>query len=370
MPPCLRGLPSARLASPAAPDKGARHEARNGCDNRPAGFAGLGGGLPVAATAQQDYPNRPVRLISINAAGGMVDAMLRMLAERMSADLGQPVLVENRPGANGLIAAEATLRAAPDGYAILVANGTTFTVVPWLQRQLPYDPLGSFSPIGRVLISGAVLAGPGNVPFSDLPGLKAWAQRRGERLTYGSWGIGSGAHLFGEVLHKQYGIPLEHVPYRGEQAALTDLIAGRVALTFCTAFGAKPFAGAGSLKPLGVTGSQRSPIFPDLRTFSGARRRGLRPRHLRGCMGTAGPAARHRGPGQCGAPGRAGGPRSAGADARGGPGARTEFAGGADGDHRRGDAAMAGADRSGRGAAGVKASQRTGREATGGSEPC
>ena len=227
----------------------------------------LGAGLPVAATAQQDYPNRPVRLISINAAGGMVDAMLRMLAERMSADLGQPVLVENRPGANGLIAAEATLRAAPDGYAILVANGTTFTVVPWLQRQLPYDPLGSFSPIGRVLISGAVLAGPGDAPFSDLPGLKAWAQRRGERLTYGSWGIGSGAHLFGEVLHKQYGIPLEHVPYRGEQAALTDLIAGRVALTFCTAFGAKPFAGAGSLKPLGVTGSQRSPIFPDLHTF-------------------------------------------------------------------------------------------------------
>jgi tripartite-type tricarboxylate transporter receptor subunit TctC len=223
--------------------------------------------LPATADAQQAYPTRPVRLISINAAGGMVDAMLRLLAERMAVDLGQPVLVDNRPGANGLIAAEATTRAPPDGYAVLVANGTTFTTVPWLQRQLPYDPVHGFTPIGRVLISGAVLVAPADAAFADLPGLRRWARARGESLTYGSWGSGSGAHLFGEVLHRQYGIPLEHVPYRGEQAALTDLIAGRVALTFCTAFGAKPHAAASTLKPIGITGSRRSPIFPDLPTF-------------------------------------------------------------------------------------------------------
>lgn len=229
----------------------------------------LAGGLvlPGLARGQQPYPNRPVRLISINASGGMVDAMLRLLAEGMARELGQPVLVDNRPGANGLVAAEATVRAAPDGYSILVANGTTFTVVPWLQRQLPFDPATGFTPIGRVLTSGAVLMASASAPYSDLPSLRRWAQQRGERLTYGTWGIGSGAHLFGEVLHKQYGLPMDHVPYRGEQAALTDLLGGRVTLTFCTAFGARPHVAAGTLKPLGVTGSGRSPIFPELQSF-------------------------------------------------------------------------------------------------------
>jgi len=223
--------------------------------------------LPSLARAQPAYPSRPIRLITINAAGGMVDAMLRLLAERMAGALGQPVLVENRPGANGLVAAEATTRAAPDGYAILVANGTTFTTVPFLQANLPYDPVAGFTPIGRVLISGAVLAAPAAAPFTDLAGLRGWAMAQKDPVTYGTWGIGSGAHLFGQVLRRRYGLPLEHVPYRGEQLALTDLVAGRVGLTFCTAFGARPQVEAGAIRPLGVTGSARSPIFPALPSF-------------------------------------------------------------------------------------------------------
>jgi tripartite-type tricarboxylate transporter receptor subunit TctC len=228
----------------------------------------IGLALPGLARGQPAYPSRPIRLISINAAGGMVDAMLRLLAERMATDLGQPVLVENRPGANGLVAAEAATRAAPDGYSILIANGTTFTTVPFLQRSLPYDPITGFTPIGRVLISGAVLAAPGDAPYANLDGFRRWAQARREPITYGTWGIGSGAHLFGEVLHKRVGIPLEHVPYRGEQPALTDLIARRVGVTFCTAFGAKPHVETGAIKAIGVTGTRRSPIFLALPTFT------------------------------------------------------------------------------------------------------
>ncbi|MCS6930753.1 MAG: tripartite tricarboxylate transporter substrate binding protein [Acetobacteraceae bacterium] len=229
-------------------------------------LAGLSPLLAAPALAQ-GWPNRPIRLILPFAPGGAIDALARLLAERMSADLGQQVVVDPRPGANTVVGAEAAARAAPDGYTFMITTNSTHTNNPHLVPNLPYDPLRSFDPITLLSWGSVVFLAPAEAPYSGVPGFAAWARGRAEGTTYGSWGIGSAGHLYGALLARQSGARLEHVPYRGEQPAIADMIGGRLDTTFASPVGAKPQIEGGRVKALGSVGARRSPALPEVPTF-------------------------------------------------------------------------------------------------------
>lgn len=223
--------------------------------------------VPAAALAQT-WPDRPIRLILPFSPGGAIDALARLLAERMSADLGQQVVVDPRPGANTIVGAEAAARAAPDGYSFLLTTNSTHTNNPHMVSNLPYDPLGSFDPVTLLSWGSVVFLGPAEAPYADVPAFAAWARSQREAITYGSWGIGSAGHLYGALLARQTGARLEHVPYRGEQPAIADMLAGRLNTTFASPVGAKPQIEAGRVKALGSVGARRSPALPEVPTFA------------------------------------------------------------------------------------------------------
>ena len=235
-----------------------------------AGLAGLPAAPGRAPGQAQDgaFPNRPLRLVSPFNPGGAIDVLARMLAERMAADLGQPVVVEARPGANTILGAEIVAKAPPDGHVLMITTNSTHTNNPALYRDLPYDAQRSFAPITLLSMGTVLLLGPAAAPFADAPGFAAWARALGRNATFGSWGVGSGGHLFGEVLRTRHGLPLEHVPYRGEQPAILDMLAGRLDVTFCSPVGAKPQIAAGAARAIGMTGARRSAAMPEVPTFA------------------------------------------------------------------------------------------------------
>lgn len=226
------------------------------------------GSLAVAAPAlAQAWPSRPIRLVLPFAPGGAIDALSRLLAERMAAELGQPVVVEPRPGANTVVGAEATARAAPDGYTFMLTTNSTHTNNPHLVPNLPYDPLRSFDPITLLSWGSVVFLAPGDAPYAGIPGFAAWARGRAQGTTFGSWGIGSAGHLYGALLARQAGARMEHVPYRGEQPAIADMLGGRLDTTFASPVGARPQIEGGRVKALGSVGARRSPALPEVATF-------------------------------------------------------------------------------------------------------
>lgn len=223
--------------------------------------------LLAAPALAQAWPNRPIRLILPFAPGGAIDALSRLLADRMGAEFGQQVLVDPRPGANTVVGAEATARAAPDGYTFMITTNSTHTNNPHLIPNLPYDPLRSFEPITLLSWGSVVYLGPGDAPYRDVPSFADWARGRAQGTTFGSWGIGSAGHLYGALLGRQAGARMEHVPYRGEQPAIADVLGGRLDTTFASPVGARPQIEAGRVKALGSVGARRSPALPDVATF-------------------------------------------------------------------------------------------------------
>lgn len=230
-------------------------------------LAGGLGALAAPAHAQTVFPNRPIRLVSPFNPGGAIDVLARMLAERMAADLGQPVVVEAKPGANTILGAEAVAKAAPDGSTFLLTTSSTHLNNPALYRELPYDAQRSFAPITLLSTGTVLLIAPAAAPFADAPGFAAWARAQGSPVRYGSWGVGSGGHLYGELLRSRHGLPLEHVAYRGEQPAILDMLGGRIDATFCSPVGAKPQIERGAAKAVAMTGERRSAAMPDVATF-------------------------------------------------------------------------------------------------------
>jgi tripartite-type tricarboxylate transporter receptor subunit TctC len=226
------------------------------------------GSLAFAAPAlAQAWPSRPIRLILPFAPGGAIDALSRLLAERIGAEFGQPVVVDARPGANTVVGAEATARAAPDGYTFMITTNSTHTNNPHLVPNLPYDPLRSFDPITLLSWGSVVFLAPGDAPYAGVPGFAAWARGRAQGTTFGSWGIGSAGHLYGALLGRQAGARMEHVPYRGEQPAIADMLGGRLDTTFASPVGARPQIEGGRAKALGSVGARRSPALPEVATF-------------------------------------------------------------------------------------------------------
>jgi tripartite-type tricarboxylate transporter receptor subunit TctC len=245
--------------------------ARTGPGRR-AAFSALAA-LPALATGARAqpaaaFPNRPLRLVSPFNPGGAVDVLNRVLAERLSVELGQPVVVDAKPGANTVVGAAEAARAAPDGHTFLVTTNSTHTTNPFLIRDLPYDPVRSFAPVTLLSLGTILLCAPAAATFTDVPGFLSWARARGRPATYGSWGVGSSAHLYGEMLRTKEGAPLEHVPYRGEQPAIADVLAGRLDATFASPVGAKPQQAAGNLRVLGIPSPRRSDSMPEVPTFA------------------------------------------------------------------------------------------------------
>ncbi|MFO0466156.1 MAG: Bug family tripartite tricarboxylate transporter substrate binding protein [bacterium] len=225
--------------------------------------------LPLAKPAlAQEYPSRPIRLLVGFAAGGSTDVFARAIAPRLQALLGQPVVIENRPGAGGNIATEATARSAPDGYTLLLGTIGPLAINPTLYGNLSFDPLKDLTPVSLVGEVPNVLAVPVDRPFRSVADIIAAAKARPKALNFGSSGIGSAGHLAAEQLNLMAGIRTTHVPYRGGGALLPELIAGRVDYAFTTALNGIPQAEAGKLRILGVPNGKRVPLLPEIPTIA------------------------------------------------------------------------------------------------------
>src|SRR4029077_17099841 len=168
----------------------------------------------AAAQAQDKWPSRPIRLISTSVAGGNIDVMCRIIADRLSTRLGQAVTVDNRPGAATVLGTAEAAKAPPDGYTFLITIMSSMVGNRVLRANLPYDPVHDFEPVTQISTGNVLLIGPANAPYKDLKGFVDWAKKLGRPVSYGSIGVGTSLHLFGVILEKEYGVPLNHVPYK------------------------------------------------------------------------------------------------------------------------------------------------------------
>jgi tripartite-type tricarboxylate transporter receptor subunit TctC len=233
---------------------------------RVAGIAAAAAMLPAAALAQP-YPSKPIRIVVPFVAGGSSDVVARSVAARMQTTIGQNVVVENRPGANGAIAAEYVMRSAPDGYTLMVGSIGTFAINAALQPKLAYDPVKDLEPLTLAVTTPNVLVAGAKFPVSDVKELVAYARRNPGRLTYASSGTGSSDHLSAELFKLQTGTFGVHIPYRGGSAAMSDLMGGNVDVSFQNLGAAMPHITSGRLKALAVTSQVRRPQLPDTPTM-------------------------------------------------------------------------------------------------------
>ena len=217
--------------------------------------------------AQAGYPSKPVRFIAPFPPGGATDTLCRLLAQKLSDGLGQPVTVDNRPGASGNIGHELAMKAPPDGYTLLLTNSSTLTTNPHLFKTLPFDPVADFAPISLVATAGQVLVVHPSVPAASVAELVALAKARPGQLNFGSGGKGIQSHISGEMFKSMTGVNIVHVPYKGTVQAVADLVAGQVQLVFADMVPAMPHINSGRLRPLAVTIAERSPPLPEVPTM-------------------------------------------------------------------------------------------------------
>jgi tripartite-type tricarboxylate transporter receptor subunit TctC len=228
--------------------------------------------LCAAATqvVAQTYPSKPLKMIIPYPPGGGNDTLGRLFAAKLGERIGQPVVVENRPGAGTIIGTEAAAKSPPDGYTILLSSIATHALSPNLYAKVPYDPIRDFAPITLLGIAPTVLVVPADLPAKDLAELVAAAKAKPGALGYASGGNGTPPHINGEVFKSVAGVDLLHVPYKGGGPALVDLMAGRVQVMLDTAASAMPHVRSGKLRALAITGAKRSPEYPDIPTFAEA----------------------------------------------------------------------------------------------------
>ena len=221
----------------------------------------------AVAQAQEDWPARPVHLVIGIAAGSGSDLLARSLAQRLSRVWRQAVVVDNRTGANTIIATEAVARSAPDGYTLLFALDHAFTTTPHLYAKLPYDPLKDFAPITLLTEFGTVLVANAALGVQNVAQLIALAKSQPGKISYGSIGSGSQMHLITETLNNKAGISLQHVPYKGMPQLTTAAITGEVGVTWLGLFSARPHIASGKLKALAYSDSKHASFMPELPTF-------------------------------------------------------------------------------------------------------
>ena len=222
----------------------------------------------VTSASAADYPSRPIRLIVPFAAGGGNDTVARLVSQRLSVGLGQPVVVDNRPGAGGVVGAELAARAAPDGYTLFLGGVGSHAINPSLQAHLPYDPIKDFAPVSLLASAPLILVTHPSLPVTSVRELIALARARPGQLNYATNGNGSSSHLAAAMFSSQAGIDMVHIPYKGLSPALTDLLSGQVQLMFSSVVAILPHIRAGKLKALGVSGSKRLSLMPELPTIA------------------------------------------------------------------------------------------------------
>jgi tripartite-type tricarboxylate transporter receptor subunit TctC len=239
--------------------------------NRSAGFfvsvallLAIGGSCAEA----QDYPNQTVKIVVPFAPGGGVDVVARIVGPRLSEELGQSVIIENRAGAGGMLGAAAVAQSPPDGYTLLLGTGSTHGTNASVYSKLSYDPVRDFVPIVLVSSLPFLLVVPPSLPVKSVSELIALVRSRPGELSFGSFGTGSINHLAAELFNSMAKIQANHIPYRGSAPALTDLIAGRLHYTFDGVSTSLGYVQAGTIRALGITSPARSPVLPDQPTIS------------------------------------------------------------------------------------------------------
>lgn len=216
----------------------------------------------------QSYPNRPITIIVPYGAGGSSDSRTRQIAQHLSLELGQPVIVDNKPGAGGNIGTELLVRAKPDGYTLAMGNFAPLSVNKALFKKMNFDPEKDIIPVTLIEKGPLVLCVPPKSPFHSLEDLIRTAKAKPGVLTFASGGIGGSHHLSGELLKQSAGLEMIHVPYKSGSAATTDLLSGNVDMMFEQMYSAMPNIQAGKLKPLAITSSKRQALLPNVPTFA------------------------------------------------------------------------------------------------------
>jgi tripartite-type tricarboxylate transporter receptor subunit TctC len=222
----------------------------------------------LQAQGTGSYPNRPIKMVVTVPPGGAADFIARLLAAKLSASMGQPVVVENKGGASGALASDFVARAAPDGYTLLQNSITTHGIGPFLVAKLPYDPVTSFAPITMLASLPLIMTVNAELPAKNLADLVALAKQRPGKLAFASSGSGGAPHMAGELFKIAAGVDLIHVPYRGSGPAVTDLAGGQVQIMFDGAPSLLPQITAGKIRALAAASPQRNPLLPDVPTFA------------------------------------------------------------------------------------------------------
>src|SRR5262245_24287574 len=222
----------------------------------------------VALAAQaQEYPSKPVRIVVPFAAGGVTDNSARVIAEPLGQRLGQPVVVENRPGASGNIGTQAVAQGLPDGYTLLLGFDGTMVINPHVFPKIPFDTVKDFAPVTKLGDAALILVAHPSLPAKNLAEFIALARRDARAWPYGTSGTGGTTHLAGELLRQRTGIALEHIPYKGGGQAIVDVVGGQIPLVYTAIATAQQYVKGGRLVGLGVSSAKRSSALPEVPTF-------------------------------------------------------------------------------------------------------
>jgi tripartite-type tricarboxylate transporter receptor subunit TctC len=224
--------------------------------------------LIAAGAAAQNYPTKPIRLVVPFPPGGTTDILAREVGQRLSASLGQTVVIDNRPGAGGNIGAELVAKSAPDGYTLLMCTVSTHAINPNLYAKLPYDHVADFAPVILVASVPNVLEVTPSLPVNSVADLIKLAKEKPGQINFASSGSGTSIHLSGELFKTMAGVDMTHVPYKGSAPALTDLIGGQVQVMFNNLPSSLPQIKAGKLRAIAVTSAQRAPALPNVPTIA------------------------------------------------------------------------------------------------------
>ncbi len=220
------------------------------------------------AFADDDFPSRPLKLVVPYAAGGATDILGRLLATALSEKLKQPVIVENKPGAGTAVAASAVAKSPADGYTLLLGTNATLTLGPAIRKNLSYDPVKSFTPIGLVAEMNLVFVTSNSVPGTTLKEIITQVKAAPDKFSYGSFGAGSSSHFGGEMLNNEAGLKMTHIPFNGSASSLTALMGGQIPVAVDTVVAAMPHIKANKIKVIAVLGGRRDPAFPQVPTVA------------------------------------------------------------------------------------------------------
>jgi tripartite-type tricarboxylate transporter receptor subunit TctC len=226
--------------------------------------------ISTLAAEGHDYPSRTITLLVPFPPGGSSDIVMRLVAHKVAESLKQTIIIDNRPGGSGNVAAMAIKNASPDGYLLMMGHTGTHAINPSLYSDLKFDPIKDFAPITALISFNNILVVPEASPARAVADLVALAKTKPEGLSYGSQGVGTGGHLLGELLAKHAGVKLVHVPYRGIAPAVTDTVAGRMDMLFASYISTGGHIESGKLRMLAIAGTQRHPRIPDVPTMSEA----------------------------------------------------------------------------------------------------